>query len=132
MLQVPVPAEWVDAIFLRVRALLDTVQARNVRMQSGKRQADDLIYQTRLLRGSCRQCCTVAYASSNPHPFPNMSLSCRYGMAYVLHRLPAVANIIMAQEYLDFAQQVMSSHDRADKQAEMDVSPALGDMLIEM
>ncbi len=43
MLQVPVPAEWVDAIFLRVRALLDTVQARSVRMQSGKRQADDLI-----------------------------------------------------------------------------------------
>ncbi len=43
MLQVPVPAEWVDAIFLRVRARLDTVQARSVRMQSGKRQADDLI-----------------------------------------------------------------------------------------
>ncbi len=60
-----------------------------------------------------------------------MSLSCRYGMAYVLHRLPAVANIIMAQECLDFAQQVMSSHDRANKQAEMDVSHALqlGDML---
>ena len=47
-------------------------------------------------------------------------------MAYVLHRLPAVANIIMAQEYLDFAQQVRSSHDRANKQAEMDGSPALG------
>ncbi len=43
MLQVPVPPEWVDAIFPRVRALLDTVQARNARMQSGKRQADDLI-----------------------------------------------------------------------------------------
>ena len=66
-MQVPVPAEWVDTIFLRVRALLDTVQARNVRMQqarnvrmrqarnvrmqqarnvsmqSGKCQADDLI-----------------------------------------------------------------------------------------
>ena len=53
-------------------------------------------------------------------------------MAYVLHRLPAVANIIMTQEYLDFAQQVMSSDDRANKQAEMDVSPALGHMLIEM
>ncbi len=39
----PVPPEWVDAIFPRVRALLDTVQARNARMQSGKRQADDLI-----------------------------------------------------------------------------------------
>ncbi len=43
MLQVPVPPEWVDAIFPRVRALLDTVQARNARMQSGKRQADDLM-----------------------------------------------------------------------------------------
>ena len=53
-------------------------------------------------------------------------------MAYVLHRLPAAANIIMTQEYLDFAQQVISSHDRANKQAEMDVSPAVGDMLTEM
>lgn len=43
MLQVPVPAEWVDAICPRVRALLDTVQERNARMQSGKRQADDLM-----------------------------------------------------------------------------------------
>ena len=43
MLQVPVPAEWVDAIFPKVRALLDTVQERNARMQSGKRQADDLM-----------------------------------------------------------------------------------------
>ncbi len=66
------------------------------------------------------------------HLAPNLSLSYRYGMAYVLHRLPATANIIMTQEYLDFAQQVMSSHDRANKQAEMDVSPAMGDMLTEM
>ncbi len=43
ILQVPVPPEWVDVIFPRVRALLDTVQARNARMQSGRRQADDLI-----------------------------------------------------------------------------------------
>ncbi len=61
-----------------------------------------------------------------------MGLFCRYGMAYVLHRLPAAAKIIMTQEYLHFAQQVMSSHDRANKQAEMDVSPAMGDMLTEM
>jgi hypothetical protein len=56
----------------------------------------------------------------------------RYGLAYVLHRLPAVTNIIMTQEYLQFAQQVLSSHDRANRQAEMDVSPAMGDMLTEM
>ncbi len=69
---------------------------------------------------------------TTPTLFPTMGLSCRYGMAYVLHRLPAVANIIMTQEYLNFAQQVMASHDRANKQAEMDVSPAMGDMLTEM
>ena len=50
---------------------------------------------------------------------------CRYGLAYVLHRLPAVANIIMTPEYLHFTQQIMASHDRANKQAEMDVSPAM-------
>ena len=38
----------------------------------------------------------------------------------------------MTQEYVNFAQQVMASHDRANKQAEMDVSPAMGDMLTEM
>ena len=50
----------------------------------------------------------------------------------MLHRLPAVTNIIMTPEYLHFAEQVLSSHDRANKQAEMDVSPAMGDMLTEM
>ena len=61
-----------------------------------------------------------------------MCLSCRFGVTYVLHRLPAVANIIITREYLQFAQQVMSSHERANKQADMDVSPAMGDMLTEM
>ncbi|DBA76049.1 TPA: hypothetical protein ACH3X1_009797, partial [Trebouxia sp. C0004] len=50
-----------------------------------------------------------------------------YGVAYVLHRLPAVANTIVTPEYLHFTQQVMSSHDRANRQAEMDVSPAIWD-----
>jgi len=57
---------------------------------------------------------------------------CRYGMAYALHRLPAVASIMLTQEYLEFAQQVMSSHDKADKQAELDVSASMGEMLQEM
>ena len=61
-----------------------------------------------------------------------MDLFCRYGLSYVLHRLPAVANIIITPEYLQFAQQVLSSHDKANRQAEMDVSPAMGDMLTEM
>ncbi len=55
-----------------------------------------------------------------------MYMFCRYGLAYVLHRLPAVANIIMTSEYLHFTQQIMASHDRAIQQAEMDVSPAMG------
>ena len=44
----------------------------------------------------------------------------------MLHRLPAVANIIVTPQYLQFTQQVMSSHDKANRQAEMDVSPAMG------
>ena len=43
-----------------------------------------------------------------------------------------MANIIVTPEYLHFTKQVMASHDRANKQAEMDVSPAMGDMLTEM
>jgi len=50
----------------------------------------------------------------------------------VLHRLPAVANIMLTQEYLEFAQQVMSSHDKANKQAELDVSASMGEMLQDM
>jgi len=50
----------------------------------------------------------------------------------VLHRLPDVANIMLTQEYLEFAQQVMSSHDKANKQAEVDVSASMGEMLQDM
>jgi len=46
VLQVP---EWIDAIFPGVRKLLETVQAKNARMQFGKRLANDLI-QTRPLK----------------------------------------------------------------------------------
>jgi len=42
-LQVTVPSEWIHAIFPGVRQLLQRVQARNARMQSGKGQADDLM-----------------------------------------------------------------------------------------
>ena len=31
----------------------------------------------------------------------------------------------MTPDYLQFTQQVMASHDKANKQAEMDVSPAI-------
>ncbi len=57
---------------------------------------------------------------------------CRYGLAYILHRLPAVAAIIVTQEYLHFAEQVVTSHDKANKQAELDVSASMGDMLTHM
>ena len=50
----------------------------------------------------------------------------------MLHRLPAVADIMLTQEYLEFAQQVMSSHDKASKQAELDVSASMGEMLQNM
>ena len=39
---------------------------------------------------------------------------------------------MVTPQYLHFTQQVISSHDKANKQAEMDVSPAMGDMLTEM
>jgi len=57
---------------------------------------------------------------------------CRYGLSYVLHRLPAVATIMLTPEYLEFAQQVMSSHDKANQQAELDVSATMGEMLQDM
>jgi hypothetical protein len=57
---------------------------------------------------------------------------CRYGKAYALHRLPAVTSIMLTQEYLEFAQRVKSSHDKADKQAELDVSASMGEMLQDM
>ena len=154
-LQVTVPPEWIDAIFPGVRQLLQRVQARNARMQSGKGQADDLMsdkaaegfLQTVLYSGICfwqnlpfrtqrllslhkaLTCCLLAH---KPHTSAALSLSCRFGVAYVLHRLPAVANIISTKEYSMFAQQIISSHEKANKQADMDVSPAMGDMLTEM
>ena len=39
---------------------------------------------------------------------------------------------MVTPQYLHFTQQIFSSHDKANKQAEMDVSPAMGDMLTEM
>ena len=42
-MQVTVPPDWIDAIFPGVRRLLEIVQARNARMQSGKGHADDQI-----------------------------------------------------------------------------------------
>ena len=39
---------------------------------------------------------------------------------------------MVTPQYLHFTQQVISSHDKANKQAEMDVSPTMGDMLTEM
>ncbi|DBA97283.1 TPA: hypothetical protein ACH3X1_015028 [Trebouxia sp. C0004] len=36
------------------------------------------------------------------------------------------------QEYLEFAQQIMSSHDKPNKQAELDVSASMGEILQDM
>jgi len=53
-------------------------------------------------------------------------------MAYVLQRLPAVADIILTPEYEHFAEAVMTSHSKADQQAAIDISPAMGDILTDM
>jgi len=53
-------------------------------------------------------------------------------MAYVLHRLPAVADIILTPEYEHFAEAVMTSHNKANQQAALDISPAMGDILTDM
>ncbi len=60
-LQVLVPESWIDSLLPGVRTLLEEVQARNARLQSGKRQADDKVsdraaegfLQTALYSGIC-------------------------------------------------------------------------------
>jgi len=42
-------------------------------------------------------------------------VTCRYAISYILHQLPAVASIMVTQEYLQFAKQVWSSHNKANK-----------------
>ena len=42
-LQVSVPEPWIDSLLPGVRTVLEAVQARNARLQSGKRQADDKV-----------------------------------------------------------------------------------------
>ena len=41
--QVSVPQGWVDSLFPEVRRVLELVKARNARVQSGKRLADDRV-----------------------------------------------------------------------------------------
>jgi len=53
-------------------------------------------------------------------------------LSYVLHKLPAVATIMLTPEYLEFAQQVRSSHDKANQQAGLDVSATTGEILQDM
>ena len=60
------PPEWIVAIFPGVNRLLETVQARNARVQSGKQSAKDLI-SDKAAEASCRQSCTVAYASGRKY-----------------------------------------------------------------
>ena len=55
-----------------------------------------------------------------------LQIACRYGVSYVLHRMPAVANIM---EYHKFAQHTMSSHDRINMQATLDVFAPMGEIL---
>ncbi len=144
--------------------MLELVKARNARVQSGKRLADDRVsdksaegfLHTVLYSGICFwqnlpfrtqrysiRCVCVYASSSNTESSQCVQetarkcadqspVVCRYGLAYILHRLPAVAAIIVTQEYLHFAEQVVTSHDKANKQAELDVSAGMGDMLTDM
>ncbi len=41
VLQVSVPDQWIDSLFPEVRRVLEVVQTRNTRLQSGKQQAYD-------------------------------------------------------------------------------------------
>lgn len=44
----------------------------------------------------------------------------------------AQADIILTPEYEHFAEAVMTSHSKADQQAALDISPAMGDILTDM
>ncbi len=59
-------------------------------------------------------------------------MACRYGEDYVLHSLQGVAAIMQTRDYTEFADRVLASHDKANQQYAMDVSPAMGEMLAEM
>ena len=102
ILQVSVPPESIDAIFPRVRRLLEVVHARNVRMQSGKGQADYL----------------TESAFQNPEVNVSPLAACLLTNPTILvqagiwtAQTPSVTNIIMTQEYLQSAQQVLPSHE---------------------
>jgi len=155
-LQVPVPDEWIDSLFPEVRMILEYVKARNARLQSAKFQAEDRVsdraaegfLQTVLYAGICfwqnlpfrteryvqddRTCMRTWTERQMKRMCAMSSVTCRYGMSYILHQLPAVASIMVTQEYSQFAKQVWSSHNKANKQAELDVSAGMGDILQDM
>ena len=54
------PDHWIDSLFPEVRRILQLVQARNARLQSGKRHADDNV-SDRAAEGSYRLCCMGAF-----------------------------------------------------------------------
>jgi len=151
-----VPDEWIDSLFPEVRRILECVKARNARLQSAKPQAEDRIsdraaegfLQTVLYAGICfwqnlpfrteryvqddRTCLRTWTEHQMKTMSATSSVTCRYGMSYILHQLPAVASIMVTQEYSQFAKQVWSSHNKANKQAELDVSAGMGDILQDM
>ena len=155
-LQVPVPDEWIDCLFPEVRRILECVKARNARLQSAKPQAEDRVsdraaegfLQTVLYAGICfwqnLLFRTERYVQDDRTYLRTLTerrmrrmsatsiVTCRYAISYILHQLPAVASIMVTQEYLQFAKQVWSSHNKANKQAELDVSAGMGDILQDM
>ena len=128
-LQVPVPDEWIDSLFPEVRRILECVKATNARLRSAKPQAEDRVsdraaegfLQTVLYAGICfwqnlpfrteryvhdnRTCLRTWTERQMKRMRATSSVTCRYGMSYILHQLPAVASIMVTQEYLQSAKQ---------------------------
>ena len=155
-LHLPVPDKWIDSLFPEVRRILQCVKAKNARLRSANPQAEDRVsdraaegfLQTVLYAGICfwqnlpfrteryvqhNRTCLRTWTERQMIRMSAMSgVTCRYGMSHILHRLPAVASIMITQEYSHFAKQVWSSHNKANKQAELDVSAGMGDILQDM
>ncbi|KAL0043183.1 hypothetical protein WJX82_000465 [Trebouxia sp. C0006] len=79
-------------------------------LTGGKRHTDDRV-SDRAAEGFLQTALYTGVAFWQHLPFRTQ----RYGMAYVLHRLPAVADIILTPEYEHFAEAVMTSHSKADQ-----------------
>ncbi|DBA96662.1 TPA: hypothetical protein ACH3X1_015517 [Trebouxia sp. C0004] len=116
---VAVPDECIDRLLPGVRRVNELVKARNSWLQTGgKRQAHDKV-SDRAAEGFLQTTLYTGVAFWQNLPFRTQ-------------RLPAVADIVLTPEYEHFAEAVMTSDNKADQQAALDISPAMGDILTDM